>query len=337
MYILAVFIAFLGSQLFVTLIDALKQKEWNENRRIANSVGMHQNLNARVTSSWSSLIKRHLSRIVLMSIVYGGVSTVAFSVATIGLLETTHGCLVGILCLTVVILICVSISIALRDRIFAKSQQEIFHLLLSELEHSQNQSQRTILRHAIFKGCSFVVIGGALTGSSMCFAHFSNAAIVAALQGRDMNIDIAPVVLAATFAIIGSIICFLLLFRVVSLFPQYEWLKVITCVLFALVTCGTCYLVHGSIALLPQSISITEKNISIVVIQSICILFSLVVNHWCAADMRTHIRAKMRLAATTQTPQQQYLQEEENSVIAELSSSIRFRSQRHLQVRVRPR
>lgn len=103
-----------------------------------------------------------------------------------------------------------------------------------------------------------------------------------------------------------------------------------------IITVGTYYLSHGSLLLMEKGNQRSSReNISLTIIQSTCVVFSLAVNHWCAADMRSQIRSKMR-RAVTHSPQQQQQHHEENSVIAELSNSIRFRSQRRRQVRVRP-
>ena len=131
-----------------------------------------------------------------------------------------------------------------KDRLFAKKKAEILEMFADDLKHlSISQLKRiknyTILRLTLVKEMQYVIGGGILTGSGVVIMHYVGMSAVRFHGTIEWNWGI--IVASIIIAIFAATAAFWILFRLLSIFPAKEYLRVLSAFIMAVAVCGMHY------------------------------------------------------------------------------------------------
>lgn len=136
----------------------------------------------------------------------------------------------------------IGLRISTRDRIYSKDRSEIFQLIINDAQNASIQNIRSktyLLRIALFKGIWPLLIGGVVTGGGVCVMHYLGMEAIEAKVHTSWD----PCVVAASviIAIVAATAAFWILFRLLSLYPEVELLRIVSAVAMTIAVCGMHY------------------------------------------------------------------------------------------------
>eukprot|EP01039_Chlorochromonas_danica_P006247 gene6247-6888_t len=139
----------------------------------------------------------------------------------------------------------ISIIIATKDPMFAKSKKEIIDMFL---EHAAGLSMNDAMKISAFdiiriistKSLNHLLLGGMVAGSGVAVMHY----IGVAAMDFEGQIDWLPGVVAASvlIACVACMAAFWILFRLLSIFPSYESLRLASAFIMSIAVCGVHYI-----------------------------------------------------------------------------------------------
>ena len=143
-----------------------------------------------------------------------------------------------------VIAVCGGVAIASHDRVFAKSKAEIVEIFSADLKHLtltelRNISSFQLLTLACTKELHYLIVGGVVAAGGIGIMHYVGMAAME-FHGRivwNIGIIAASVVMAA----LASIAAFWILFRLLSIYPDIESLRLAAALVMGIAVCGTHY------------------------------------------------------------------------------------------------
>jgi NO-binding membrane sensor protein with MHYT domain len=130
------------------------------------------------------------------------------------------------------------------DRLFAKSQHELFEMFVDDLKHlplnKVRQSKTMALLQLItLKSVGYLVIGGIVTGSGVCIMHYVGMSAVA-FDGQ-LEWDAGIVAASVLIAVFAATAAFWILFRLLSIYPGKEHLRITCALIMGIAVCGMHY------------------------------------------------------------------------------------------------
>lgn len=199
--------------------------------------------------------KKHLFYLLLMSLSLGGVSV--WSMHFIGMnashVHDEQGervymrysiTLVVFTLLFAWFMSFVGLTIACYDPMFSKSKAQIVEEFIEDSKRLTLQEVRKITPMKMLviistKKWGQLVTGGVIMGAGVCVAHFLG--MEAAVFDGQIDFNPGLVFFAAFIAIFASVLAFWILFRLLSVFPDKEWLRLLAALIMATAVCAMNY------------------------------------------------------------------------------------------------
>jgi NO-binding membrane sensor protein with MHYT domain len=130
------------------------------------------------------------------------------------------------------------------DRLFAKSKTEILetfcddlkHLSIPELKRIKNY---TVMKLTLTKHMEYLLGGGVITGGGVCIMHYTGMAAVNFPGKIVWNWGI--IAASLVIAIIAATAAFWILFRLLSIYPKKESLRIASALIMGVAVCGMHY------------------------------------------------------------------------------------------------
>lgn len=192
---------------------------------------------------------------VLMGVSLGGIS--AWCMHIIGLsavtlenefnqrMEMRYNIGVNIMSLLIVCLMTtLGMVISSYDPLFMKTKGEILEMFIQDTSQLSLQEIRKLKNTRLLwlistKSLGYLCFGGFLAGAGIVVMHYTG---MAAMHWNGfMTYKPEYVVLSIVIAMVSGMLAFWILFRVLSLFPNKEWLRVGSSFLMAISVCGMHY------------------------------------------------------------------------------------------------
>jgi NO-binding membrane sensor protein with MHYT domain len=131
------------------------------------------------------------------------------------------------------------------DRLFAKAKRQILDMFVDDLKHLSITDSRkltqdsTIFWLILTKDIRWIIIGGVLAGGGFCILHYTG---MAALRFHGRITWNWGIVAASVFvAVFAAIAAFWILFRLLSIFPGKESLRILCAITMGIASCGVHY------------------------------------------------------------------------------------------------
>eukprot|EP01036_Dinobryon_divergens_P041998 gene41998-55732_t len=192
--------------------------------------------------------------LILMSISIGGVGVWAMHFIGMGalIIEVTStgeiipfkydiGLTVASL-ISVIVCVYIGLVIASRDRVFEKDADTVGEMLVSDaqgLSMKQIKDKSALRNLAVFKGLQPLALGGLVTGAGVCIMHYIG--MMAQDTGLSMSWNAGIVFASVMIAVVVSTVAFWIIFRLLSLYPKYEALRVASALVMGVAVCGMHY------------------------------------------------------------------------------------------------
>jgi NO-binding membrane sensor protein with MHYT domain len=130
------------------------------------------------------------------------------------------------------------------DRLFAKTKKEILEMFVNDLKHlsltdAMKVQDSTIFVLILTKDVRYLILGGIVTGGGICIMHYTGMAAMTYYGHLTWNWGI--VVASVFIAIIAATAAFGILFRLLSIFPGKESLRLMFAVIMGIAVCGMHY------------------------------------------------------------------------------------------------
>jgi NO-binding membrane sensor protein with MHYT domain len=130
------------------------------------------------------------------------------------------------------------------DRLFAKTKKEILEMFVDDLKHlsltdAKKGQDGTILMLILTKDVRFLIAGGVLTGGGVCIMHYCGMAAMQFHGNLEWNWGI--VVASVFIAVFAATAAFWILFRLLSIFPGKESLRLLSAFIMGIAVCGMHY------------------------------------------------------------------------------------------------
>lgn len=143
-----------------------------------------------------------------------------------------------------VFFICAGVFIASHDRVFAKTKTEILELFMQDfgnltLNEIKLISAFRLLFISVTRELGYLVAGGLVAGSGVCIMHYVGMAAME-FYGR-IHWNYGIIAASVIFAVLVSTIAFWILFRLLSMYPDYESLRILSALVMAIAVCGMHY------------------------------------------------------------------------------------------------
>jgi NO-binding membrane sensor protein with MHYT domain len=139
-------------------------------------------------------------------------------------------------------LICVYIGLFIcsRDDLFLMNKEEIFTLILSETKsfHVLRDSF-VVLKFVLTRNLLSLVYGGFIMGCGVVIMHYIGS--TAMLMQARVEWDIGIIALSVIIALVASTAAFWILFRLLSLYPSYESLRLGSAIVMTIAVCSVHY------------------------------------------------------------------------------------------------
>jgi len=138
----------------------------------------------------------------------------------------------------------VGLFILSKDRLFAKSKSEILDMFISDLRHLSIGELRkvknlTMMKLITTKAMGYLVVGGMVTGAGVSVMHYVGMRAVEFDGEIEWN---GGIILASIcIAIVAATAAFWILFRLLSIFPGLEYLRLLSSMTMAAAVCGMHY------------------------------------------------------------------------------------------------
>lgn len=233
-------------------------------------------------------------QLIFMSMAIGGgaIWSMHFTGMTALILETDSGSHIPldfnigttILSLLVAIaFVYVGLLISTLDRVYTKSKDQIFEMILSDLSRQSRQDVPALYRLALLKGLDYLLIGGVVTGGGVCVMHYIGMLALDSNSHLKIEWNAGLVCLSVIIAIVASTAAFWILFRLLPLFPSWESLRLASSFIMALAVCGMHYtgMVAASFhanASHPSGIYFGHRSIDSSTAGLVAVVFSMILN-----------------------------------------------------------
>lgn len=235
-------ISFLGAYIAISLCEQLRQSMLDDKR----IHGMRTKISHR---------KNHLLLLFLMSLSVSGVGI--WSMHFIGMhalmVYDQNGHIVQMqynVTLSVLSFICVlfttfvGMTTASYDVMFSKEKQEIMEQLISDaknwsLHEIRKIDYKKLLLIISTKRLGRLILGGVITGSGVSIMHYIGM-VAMVFDGRIIWNPFI-VFLSVVIAIVASTAAFWILFRFLSIFPELEYLRLLSALIMGIAVCGMHY------------------------------------------------------------------------------------------------
>jgi NO-binding membrane sensor protein with MHYT domain len=130
------------------------------------------------------------------------------------------------------------------DRLFAKTKKEILDMFVNDLKHlsftdAMKVQDSTIFVLILTKDVRYLIAGGVVTGGGICIMHYTGMAAMTYYGHLTWNWGI--VVASVFIAVIAATAAFGILFRLLSIFPGKESLRLMFAVIMGIAVCGMHY------------------------------------------------------------------------------------------------
>lgn len=226
-------ISFLGAYMTTSLCEQLRASL------------LHRRLDSvRQKWKWFALMGIALGGIGIWCMHFIGMASLSISVNDQEV-DLEFNVLISIVSLiVVVVLTTIGVAVSSQDPLFMKTKGEILEMFIqdtSKLSMSEVRRMKNLrlLRLISTKSLGYLVTGGVIAGSGVSIMHYIGMEAMYAHSTIRWN----PGVVAASvlIAIIASTVAFWILFRLLSLFPSREWLRLVSSFLMAVAVCGMHY------------------------------------------------------------------------------------------------
>jgi len=144
--------------------------------------------------------------------------------------------------LAVIICVYLGLYISTRDRVFFKDTASIGEMLLADgqkLSFNDARNPSKIRFLALFKGLQPLVLGGILVGTGVCIMHYIG--MVAQVSSVSTSWNGGVVFASVLIAVIVAIVALWILFRLLTLYPKYEVLRLVCALVMGVAACGMHY------------------------------------------------------------------------------------------------
>ncbi|CAM9363247.1 unnamed protein product, partial [Ectocarpus fasciculatus] len=186
----------------------------------------------------------------MMAFSYGGVGTWTVHFVGMGALvlkdsdgESIHRkfdrVYIAVSLLSAVCVTYIALLIAARDTLHTKSRDDIYKMVLDDsVPGSANavRSRSMLIRNALTTRLRYLVFGGIVGSAGVCATHYIGN--LALLTPVDIEMDLGLSVASTIVAIVGSVVSFWVLFRVLALYPEYEKFRLMYIVVVTATICG---------------------------------------------------------------------------------------------------
>eukprot|EP01041_Mallomonas_annulata_P010549 gene10549-21991_t len=276
-------------------------------------VGVHLSEQFRLcTSSGKGLIGGN-QILLLMAISIGGVGVWAMhfiGMGAVSLMDVSTGEIVPMsydIGLTMASLISVvgcvylGLMIATRDRVFEKNADTVGEMLISDaqgLSLQQVKNKSALHALAIFKGLQPLALGGVVTGTGVSIMHYIG--MMSQDTGLSMSWNAGIVFASVLIAVVVSTIAFWIMFRLLSLYPKYEALRVASALVMGVAVCGMHYTGMNGATFYrtddkpkAESISVDQASASTACIVA-GLFFSVIILVTIISDLRVSLRKEAR-------------------------------------------
>lgn len=134
--------------------------------------------------------------------------------------------------------------VASRDRMFSKTKAEIMEMFVSDAKNLSISEIRKITATKMLiviatKELGTLILGGVITSVGVCIMHYLG--MVSMIFEGNMEWNIGLVALSVIIAAVASSAAFWILFRLLSIFPEMEWLRLASAFIMALAVNGMHY------------------------------------------------------------------------------------------------
>jgi NO-binding membrane sensor protein with MHYT domain len=138
----------------------------------------------------------------------------------------------------------IGIWVMSHDRLFAKTKPEIFEMFVDDLKHlSLTELKKvrnfTLVKLTLTKNMKYLLLGGCITGCGVCFMHYIGMAAMTFHGTVHWNWGI--VVASVLIAVFAATAAFWILFRLLSIFPGKESLRLLSSLIMGVAVCGMHY------------------------------------------------------------------------------------------------
>lgn len=300
-FILGAIVSLLGSQVLVSSLDTLRHRK-------------RESRSAKYTPSLVGGVFFLVS--ILSSALFARGNSYLYNIYSLIVVASAGVCLSGI-----------ALHITVCDRFFSKSKSELFHSLLSDLQSASFNEVRNVkyvLRYALFCNSGHLVLGTSILSVVSYFTHLTIISLYASMLHPNIQCNEAFLMASFVISFLLHGLAVLLLVRAATLFA-YEYIRVITTLVFAATQLVTHIMIELSVAIKTTSIPSATGTFSAAkvlhIVLAMCLLLSAVSLHYTTMFWRQRSRA-----STTQN--------DENSVVIQLTK--RFAAAKPRSVQVRP-
>ena len=235
-------ISFLGAYLATSLCEQL---------RASYLVGRGKIL---YDLKWFSLMGISLGGVGIWCMHFIGMSSVSLSVALTDAntdTKTSHSVpiffniAISIISLIVVIVMTtVGVMVSANDSFFMKTKGEILEMFIQDTSKLSIGEVRKMKNSRLFllittKNLGYLISGGIIAGSGVSVMHYIGMEAMS-FQGRIVWIP-ELVLVSVMIAIIAATAAFWILFRLLSLFPNRESLRIVSSIIMGIAVCGMHY------------------------------------------------------------------------------------------------
>jgi NO-binding membrane sensor protein with MHYT domain len=152
---------------------------------------------------------------------------------------------VTILSLFAVIICCfVGMKIASQDKMFAKRKSEIAEEFIQDAKFMTMSQIRGIDPKQIFiimttQSLGRLLLGGLIASVGICIMHY--VGVMGMEFGGEIVYDVGILTASCLIAVVAAIAAFWILFRLLSIYPRMESLRVVSSLVFTIAKCGMHY------------------------------------------------------------------------------------------------
>jgi NO-binding membrane sensor protein with MHYT domain len=130
------------------------------------------------------------------------------------------------------------------DPLFAKSKSEILEMFVSDLQNltlSDLKKKRnfTIIKLIVTKNLKSLISGGVITGCGVVLMHYSGMSAFR-FEG-EIHWNYGIIAASCFIAVIVATVAYWILFRLLSIFPNKEFLRIVSAAVMGIAVCGMHY------------------------------------------------------------------------------------------------
>lgn len=138
----------------------------------------------------------------------------------------------------------VGMKIASQDKMFAKRKSEIAEEFIHDAKFMSMSEIRGIDPKQIFvimttRSLSKLIAGGLIAATGICIMHY--VGVMGMEFGGEIVYDAGILTASCVIALVAAIAAFWILFRLLSIYPRMESLRVVSSLIFTIAKCGMHY------------------------------------------------------------------------------------------------